>query len=425
MSNIELNGKTYELKEVEAKAEDKSVEQMAQEIVEKQKAKIAEQVASEVMRADKASKGSVAKAEALAEGANDLGKIEVKEHEQVVYTAKNTRGNHRAGDQKKISKSVGLGLNKWFSSFVKRDYAGMEAQSKQLNYMTKLSSMSELSASAGANLIPTVLADMIYYVREDVGKIRPLATYIDLTGTSTNQWDMPNVATKPLVSWTSETAAKSTTTVTFGKQSLTPYVVAATHAFSKQIQSDAPYNITQLLANMFGEAIAKEEDKVFMTGNGSGRPTGIDTYTSAYAIINASGTLAFNHINSAYVRLRNEYRSNAVWVMSTTALEAVHNLKDSQNRPLLFDNPYTPGVQTLKGRPIVENNDIASTKIFLVDFSRYYLAEKWGFNIELDPSATLGGVSMFETNQIAVRAEERIDAELADTYAFTEINNVG
>lgn len=213
--------------------------------------------------------------------------------------------------------------------------------------------------------------------------------------------------------------------MTFNQISLTPYTLAVIVPISKQLRDDTPFNIVSLLAKAMAEGVAKEEDKAFMTANGSGRPTGIDNYT--FTTISAGGAVTFDHINSAYWRLPQAYRKNGFWIMNGRTIEVVSMLKDSNNRPLLLDSGIItePGIPALKGRPVLEQNDIASSKIFFGDLSAYWIGVKQNLTIDIAEEATIRSINLWERNLIAVRVEERVDGELTTTRSFVEISNTG
>ena len=187
--------------------------------------------------------------------------------------------------------------------------------------------------------------------------------------------------------------------------------------------------MVRIITNRMGEAIANEEDRAFLTGNGTGRPTGIDNYT--LPSIAAGGALSFDHINAAYWRLPQAYRAQAVWLMNGRTIEAVSQLKDSNNRYLLEQNSILTesGIPSLKGRPVYESNFLPSSSIFFGDLSYYYIGLRKGLTIRTstEASLSLGGanVSLWQRNLLGILAEERVDGELALTRSFREITNTG
>jgi len=325
----------------------------------------------------------------------------------------------RKGKEIKLRKSEVEILGKWFQAFLRKDTASM------FSFHQKLEPLVEGTNADGGYLVPTQLHNVIIDLLEDEAVIKPRATVIDMTGMKTNQLNIDGIATKPIVSWTGENTDKSTSSMTFNQISLTPYTLAAIVPLSTQLRDDTPFNVVQIVSKALSEAVAKAEDKAFVTGNGTGQPTGIDNYT--LTTISAGNALTFDHLNSAFWKLPQAYRKNAVWIMNGRTISDISNIKDSNNRPLLLEAGILtePGIPALKGRPVLEQNDLASSKIFFGDLKAYWIGQKMPLRIDIADQATIAGVNLWERNLIAVRVEERIDGELTTSRAFVEISDTG
>jgi len=325
----------------------------------------------------------------------------------------------KKGKEVKMRKSEIEVLGKWFQAFLRKDTASM------LNFHQKLEPLVEGTDAEGGYLVPTLLHNVIVDLMEDEAVIKPRATVIDMTGMKTNQLNISGIASKPIVYWTGENSDKSTSSMTFNQISLTPYTLAAIVPISTQLRDDSPFNVVQIVSKALADAVAKAEDKAFTTGSGSGQPTGLDNYT--FTTIDAGGALTFDHINSAFFKLPQAYRKSAFWIMNGRTIAAIAGLKDSNNRPLLLEAGILtePGIPALKGRPVLEQNDLASSKIFFGDLKAYWIGQKMPLRIDIADQATIAGVNLWERNLIAVRVEERIDGELTTTRAFVEISNTG
>jgi len=319
-------------------------------------------------------------------------------------------------------------LGEWFRALLFKDRSGMIKSYNKLENgaIEKFQPLLEGTANVGGNLVPTLLYNYLIPLLEDKAVIKAGATVIDMSGMKTNQLDISGIESKPIAQWGSENTAKATSSMQFNQISLTPYLLAAIVPFSMQLRDDSPFNIVQIIIKALGEAYVKAEEAAFATGNGTGRPTGINNYTAG-RVVNAGGAVAWGHINSAYWRMPQAFRNKAVWLMNGRTIEVVSNLQDSNNRPLLLDNGIMTqaGIPSLKGRPVYEQNDLPSSVINFVDLSMYYVGEKLPMKIDIADQATVAGVSLWERNLIAVRLEGRVDAELATTRAFTQVSNSG
>jgi HK97 family phage major capsid protein len=326
----------------------------------------------------------------------------------------------RKGKVVELDKEAAGDLGKWFQAFLRKDDKGIR------EYYQKWEPLNEATAAEGGNLVPTLLYNVLVDLVEDVAVIKPNASVIDMTGMKTNQLNIDAIATKPIVQWGSEQGQKATSSMTFSQISLTPYKLAAIVPITTELLQDSPFNVVQIVSKALGEAVAKAEDQAFMNGSGTGRPTGLSTYTMG-STISAGNALTFDHIVSAFWRLPSAYRNRASWLMNGRTIANVSNMKDSQNRPLLLDSGIItePGIPALKGRPVLEQNDLAAATILFGDLSAYYIGMKLPMTISVADQAVIAGYSLWERNMIAVRVEERIDGELANTRAFVAITNTG
>lgn len=289
----------------------------------------------------------------------------------------------------------------------------------------KLQTLVEGTGSRGGYLVPEDFVNIVIEDRRDLTVMRSLATVLPV---STDTIHLPNLANRPKAFWRSEAAVKNTTTVDFGETVLTPYSLAAIVSISNELVADAALggNIVTLVANYMARALAEEEDKQFWTGNGSGKPTGIDNYT--FTTINAGAGASDSQKADAIVRatysLPQGYRSSAVFVANKNTWAKVATLKDTTNNYLLSDLGSSAS-PTLRGYRTFEQNDIGDGKIFFGDFSYYYIADRQGITVDTSTEATVASQSAFERNLTFVRVEERVDGELTLTQPVVEIQGIG
>lgn len=289
----------------------------------------------------------------------------------------------------------------------------------------KLQTLVEGTGSRGGYLVPEDFMNIVVEDKRDMTVMRQLATVLQV---STDTIHIPNLASRPKAFWRSEGAVKSTTTVDFGETVLTPYSLAAIVGISNELVADAALggNIVSLVAGYMSRALAEEEDKQFWTGNGSGKPTGIDNYTfdTVNAGAGASDSAKADAIIRALYRLPQGYRQGAVFVANRNTWAKVATLKDSQNNYLLSDlgSAASP---TLRGLRTMEQNDIGDGKMFVGDFSYYYIADREGIQVDTSQEATVASQNAFERNLTFVRVEERVDGELTLTQPIVEVQGIG
>lgn len=291
----------------------------------------------------------------------------------------------------------------------------------------KLQVLVEGTAGLGGNLVPQEFANIIVEDRRDAVVMREYATVIQM---NTDTLNLPTLDTRPHVSWRSEAAVKSTSTVQWGNITLTPYSLAAIVPLSNELVADASQgvggSIVNYVARLLTQAIAEEEETQFWTGSGSGRPTGIDNYslTTVDAGAGASDSGRADAYKELFYRLPQGYRNTAVWAANASTWARAATLKDSQGNYLLQRLGDSP-IPQIMGRPAREVNALGDGKVFFGDYSFYYIGEREGLSVDTSDEATVASQSAFERNLTFVRAEERVDGELASTRAVVEGANMG
>jgi len=348
------------------------------------------------------------------------GDIKVKDVEVPIYKSFNGQKNIALG------KTDCKNLASWIRASVDKDFSTARKLQQELDTKGGLEPMNETTNADGGFLVPTILTNILIDIATDMSVVRPRATVLDLSGPG-DTFALNQVASLPKTAWNGEQTAKSTTSMTLTQITLTPYKLAAIMSVTLELLQDSATAMIPLITRQLAKAIAREEDTAFMTGNGTGQPTGIDNYTLRSF---AAGALNYDDFVRAYYLLPQAYREsgNASWIMNSRTIAASLSLKDSNNRPLLVEGGTDAitgrPVRTILGAPILEMNKVASSKIFFGDLSQYYIGDKMAMRIDTSNEATVASVSAFEKNLTHIRVEERVDGELADTRAFVEMTGV-
>lgn len=266
----------------------------------------------------------------------------------------------------------------------------------------------------GGYLVPDDFrAELIQHLLQ-TDSIRKYATVIPMTG---KLLEIPKLTSDVRVTWGTENRSISTTTADFGNMSLTPFRMNAIIYTSRELFEDSALAITEILRTRFRDRVADEENKVFITGNGTTQPKGIDAET--FNTVNCANVITPDHLTKAYWKLPKAYRSTSRWLMNSRVMEALENKKDS-NGQYLYPSLQAE-VKTLKGRPILVDDYVASSKGFLGDLSYYYIGDRQQMSLEV----TTEGGNTWEKHQVGLKLVERIDGEVALTQAFVELSNTG
>jgi HK97 family phage major capsid protein len=263
----------------------------------------------------------------------------------------------------------------------------------------------------------------------DVSIMRQLASVMT---TQTDTVHIPSLTSRPKAAWRAEKATKNTSTASFSENVLTPYSLASIVPLSNEFVADASLgvggSVVNYISGLMATSLAEEEEKAFWTGNGTGKPTGVDggayTLRTVAAGAGASDSQRADAVISAYFSTPQGYRNRGVFVGNMGTWSEVGRLKDTTNRYLLSDlaGSATP---VLRGRPIYESNFLAGGTLLYGDFSYYQIVDREGVQIRVSDEATVAGSSAFEKNLTFVRAEKRVDGELLLPAAVTKITGIG
>ena len=293
----------------------------------------------------------------------------------------------------------------------------------------KLQILSEGTAADGGYLVPEEFANVIIEDIRDISIMRGLASVMTTTSDTVH---IPSLVSRPKATWRAEKAVKNTSTATFSENVLTPYSLAAIVGLSNELVADARLgvggSIVNYIAGLMATSINEEQEKAFWTGNGSGKPTGVDggaySLRTVAAGAGASDVQRADALISAYHNMPQGYRNRAVWVANMGTWGEIGRLKDGQNRYLLTDLAGSP-TQLVKGRPVYESNFLAGGTALFGDFSFYQIVDREGISVRVSDEATVAGSSAFEKNLTYIRVETRVDAELLLPAAVTKVTGLG
>lgn len=276
--------------------------------------------------------------------------------------------------------------------------------------------LSEGTDEDGGHLVPEEFRmDVVRDLNKRPDAFRRYATVLPMRNKTL---ELPKVTSEVEVFWGTENTSISTTSADFGNILLTAFRLNAILRTSRELVNDAGVSVVNLITQMFSDAIVRAENKAFMTGNGTGKPKGLNTYS--FTTISAANALSWTHLNKVYFRLPESYRANAVWVMNSRTLEGCSNIKDDQNRPVLKEAD-SGDIQTIKTKPVVEMNDLPSSIILFGAPKFYYVGDREQMSVE---TSTEEG-DTWKKHQLAIKVVERIDGRLALTQAFRKISNTG
>lgn len=285
------------------------------------------------------------------------------------------------------------------------------------------------AASGGGFFVPTDLADQIVRaLRFLPGGVTALARTITTSAGETQ--NIPLNLTHGTAAWVAESGAYTPSDETITQGTLSAYKAAAKMIVSEELLTDSEFDLPGFITNEFGERIGALAEAAFISGDGSGKPTGITDAASAVSAATLPAgyvtTLAWAGIAAAIYSVPAQYRQNMSLLVSDTFLIKLMSTVDSTGQPLFTASTAAGTPDRVAGVPVYSHPNLAAVganaKAGIVgDFSRGYWIRR------------VNGVFMQRQNelhsdngQVGFRAYLRLDGKvvLADalrvvTFAAT------
>lgn len=262
--------------------------------------------------------------------------------------------------------------------------------------------------SEGGYLVPDEFNRKLIEALYDVNVMRGLCTVIT---SSNGTMDIPVVSSQGAAAWTAEEAAFNESDDAFTYVQLSAYKLSRIIKVSEELLADSAFDMQSYLAQSFANAFGGAEETAFVTGNGTGKPTGITVSAGTGVTAASTSAVTADELINLYHSLARQYRSRAKFMMNDATALAIRKLKDGDNQYL-----WQPGLQAgepdmLLGKPVVISHDMATMaasakSVLFADFSYYWIADRSGRVFKrMDELYAANG-------QVGFRAHQRVDGKL-------------
>lgn len=283
-----------------------------------------------------------------------------------------------------------------------------------------------LTDNAGGYLIPFQLdPSVILTANGSVNQVRQIARVVTATGDVWNGVSSAGVT----ASWDAEATQVSDDSPTLAQPSIPVHKGQAYVQVSHEVAADAP-----TLANEIAMMVAFEKDRLesvaFVTGGGSGEPTGIITALTAGSSVIASigsDTLAIADVYGLDAALPARFAANGSWLAHRAIYNKLRQLDTSGGNALwgqLADGRKTE----LLGRPdyVAEAMDnsitaLADNLVLLFgDFQNFVIADRLGATMRFIPDTF--GANGRPTGQSGWLTYWRVGSDSVNDGAFRLLN---
>lgn len=282
-------------------------------------------------------------AEALAEQADKMSEQLVSKFMKGVETqrAKAIETGKKAVDEKRnVTKE-------FFSALMSGDMASAKA-------LTNSTSGSSPDDAKAGLLIPSeLLAEVLRVMNTQYGLARRDMRYLPFSGPG-NSRTIPALGTSVSVKWTNEGAKKKSTQPKFGVVTQTLKKLTAIVPMTEEILEDSAINLTQLVSELIGEAIAMEEDLAFFAGTGSpwtGILNNSDVNQVPQASIGGASGLTADDLLDMQDATPTGAQNGAKYYLHRTVLSVIRKLKDDNGR-YIYQEPAGNLPATIWNKPV-------------------------------------------------------------------------
>ena len=276
----------------------------------------------------------------------------------------------------------------------------------------------------GGYLVPDTFEKKLITSLEEENVIRKHA---HVFATSSGSHKIPIVSTRGTAAWVDEEGQIPESDDAFGQQLIGAHKISTLIKVSEELLNDSAFDLENYFATEFARRIGNAEEAAFLTGNGSGKPTGIlaDIGGAEIGVTAASETaITADEIIDLFYSLKSPYRKKAIWVLNDRTIKAIRKLKDSNGQylwqPALHEGEY----DTILGKriytsPFAPEIGAGAKTIAFGDFSYYWIGDRQGVAFKRLNERYA------ETGQVGFLASKRVDAKLVLPEAIKVLQQKG
>lgn len=177
-----------------------------------------------------------------------------------------------------------------------------------------MNALKEGSDADGGYLVPDEFEKQLVQKLHQENVLRSISHVIQ---TSSGDHKIPVVASEGTAAWLDEEAAYTESNSTFSQVTLGAHKLGTLIKVSEELLNDSAFDLTNYISSEFARRLGDAEEEAFLTGNGTGRPTGIlnDTNGAKDGITTASATaITFDELIDLYYSLKEPYLKICLFV---------------------------------------------------------------------------------------------------------------
>lgn len=318
-------------------------------------------------------------------------------------------------------------VRKWFNALMIRDISTLKAIEKDY--------INTDDNEEGGYLVPPMLVAEVARFTEQYGVSRRDMRYMPFSGAG-NSRKIPTLLSSVQAFWVDQAGKKPGTQPKFSLVEQTLKKLAAICPMTEEILEDSAIDIIRLLGELFGEAVAREEDRVFLTGDATATPEA-DPFNGIVNIVGTRevlvgavspdaegfGNLLADALNRAKFAVPTQVRNNGKFYMNSAFFSILQRTKDERGnyiiqsptadsegykiwqRPIELVDVLPSDIAAEEGTPVAFYSDLSKTCVY---------GDKAGLRVKYLTEATItsagespSSINLAEQDMVALRIVKR------------------
>jgi len=296
--------------------------------------------------------------------------------------------------------------------------------------------LQESDDTAGGFLVPEEFQAEVIRFATEAAIVRPKARVIPMKSNvlTLPKLDQSNFKFAGIeINWEGdEGETKEESQPKFGRVTLKVGKMIGLCPVSDDLLQDSAVNLANFLVSIFGEAIAYEEDKRFMVGNGMKKPLGFVNCGTSVPRATAD-KIQYEDLKDMMAALPAWADAGAIWITTKAGLHQIMDIKSGIYTGAAVDQTegfplFLPGFNiaggvptTVFGYPMALTDKLPAVgvkgDIVLVNLSAYYIGDRGGLAVASSIH------DRFRQDETVFRFVKRVDGQCALSNAFVVLDD--
>lgn len=299
-----------------------------------------------------------------------------------------------------------------FSNFIRTNSTHYVEERADVNFTT----------GDNGTLIPTSIANKIIDTVKNVSPIFSMATKYNVKGNLT--FPIYDESTQKItVAYATEFKALDASAGKFKGITLGGFLAGSLIKISRSLINNTEFDVAAYVINEMALRIAEFLEHELLVGTGNNAMTGVlsAANTNVYTT-QAATAISADDLIAVQVKLPQALRKNTAWIMNTSTMLAIRQLKDGEGRYMLQPDLTRGFGYVLLGAPVYESDTvdgIAAGKAVIAygDFSGLYVNLRPGIETQVlqekyaDEHAT-GFVAWFEADSKIIETQKLVAVKM-------------